>query len=132
MIEAGFYAFLNAEVTDVDGRVYPMHAPETAAYPYIVYDIPDTALLDDSGGPVELTFATFSVRVFSESHLEMTNVVDAARQSLNGYIGALGARAARSIRVTSRRTAYEPSKIGKGKGVYEGELLGVIEYDEDL
>jgi len=130
MIE-GLPAALRAESTIsalVGTRVYPFHAPQTAALPYIVVEqisSEENVALDGTGG---LRFVTFDIDCKADRATESRTLGKTVREFLDDYSGAAGNETIDAVLMNSENTEYEPPTDGSDRGIYTTLLDVTIQY----
>lgn len=123
LLETGLRTFLLAtpELTTLIGsgasaRLYPVVAPQNAAYPYAVYQRISTVRDRSTTGPTGATFARVQITVHGKPIVEdgdgyaaVRNVAEVIRKYIDGYSGALGDVYAQSVAIENERDEYDPS-----------------------
>lgn len=69
-IAPSLYAWLKTRLPAVGGRIYPAHAPQDLAPPYVLYQRLDRVLWGDQFGPDGLVSTGLQIDVYSRSRPE--------------------------------------------------------------
>ena len=78
----------DSDVTDIVGaRIYPVAAPQGATVPFVVYEIESVAPVDSLGGHSGLSFASFSISMWSNSYATTNNLGTKIRAALLDFTG---------------------------------------------
>jgi len=82
MIEADLFSYLKANVSSVNGRVYPLLMPQDCPKPALVYTVVNDA--DNRGveGCVSSYSTRFQVDVYATSYLEVKTIKDEVKNAL--------------------------------------------------
>lgn len=130
MIE-GLPAALRAESTIsalVGTRVYPHHAPQTAALPYIVVTqmaSNENLTMDGSTG---LRMVEFEVDCKADRATESRTLSKTVRTFIDDYSGTAGNETIDAVLVNDESTQYEPPSDGSDRGIYTTILDLMIQY----
>lgn len=93
-IESALYSYLSnkASITSlVSTRIYPQVAPNSAAYPFITYNVINEEPTHSMSGAVGLTHLTVQIDVWCNTVANRVAVSEALRNALDGFTGAMGA-----------------------------------------
>lgn len=98
LIEEAIYERLSAvsAVTDLLGtppRIYPQQAPQSCAFPVVVYQQANQRRVRTLTGFVSLSSYDLHLDCYGETYTSAKAVWDAVRDALNGYKGELGSGA---------------------------------------
>jgi hypothetical protein len=74
----------------IDGRVYPVLAPATAAIPFATWRRQAVTREQTLSGPVGLPLVTLAVDLYAETYEAVRELADAAREALDGWGGDFG------------------------------------------
>ncbi len=113
-VEQGLNAYLRANVPEVDQRVYPLTAPQTAALPYLTYrristpqDYAHTRSGNPTPGPTGYQRPRFQLDGFAETFSGVRTIAHELRAALSGYVGMMGAVRVASTRVVTEMDVYD-------------------------
>lgn len=130
MIE-GLPSLLRGESTIsalVGTRVYPYHAPQTAALPYIVVTqltSEENVAMDGTGG---LRFVTFDIDCKADRATESRTLSKTVRTFIDDYSGTAGNETIDAVLMNDESTQYEPPSDGSDRGIYTTVLDLTIQY----
>ncbi len=109
MIEQAFYARLSASAaiaTATGGRVYPIHAAQGDAFPFITYQRIGGQPFNTLGGESGAHMARVQVNYQDRGrggYARVKALADAGRLALSGYAGTAGGVRVQGIRLTAER-----------------------------
>ena len=92
-IESALYSYLStkASITAlVSTRIYPEVAPDSAAYPFITYNIFGESHDHAMQGATGLTNPTLQLDVWADTIADRVTISEAIRNALDGYTGNMG------------------------------------------
>ena len=115
--------------TYVSSRVYANHAPEKAAFPYIIVtqlDSEEYKSFDDTG---DLRSLTFDIDCKAERALTAAAVADAVRAYIQDYSGTAGDYTIGAVLLNSETHSYEPPQDGSERGVHVVTLDLDVQYN---
>ncbi len=118
MIE-GLPAALRAEATIsalVGTRVYPFHAPQPAALPYIVVTQMGSEELLTLDGTTGLRHVDFEIDCKADRATESRTLAKAVRDFVAYYSGAAGNETVDVVLFNDESTQYEPPTDGSDRG----------------
>lgn len=73
----------------VSTRIDPIEAPQSYAMPYIVYQIVSEVPYYVHRGETGFMETTFQLTLFASTYLAMTQLCDAVRDCLSGFVGTM-------------------------------------------
>lgn len=92
-IESALYSYLStkASVTAVVGiRIYPQVAPDSAAYPFITYNVTNEQHDHSMGGATGLANPSIQIDVWAETVANRVAIAEVVRNALDGFRGNMG------------------------------------------
>jgi hypothetical protein len=88
----------NTPVTNLVGtRIFPDMATQQAVYPFVVYEISNTAPTNTKDGPSGLDEVTVNVMAYSNSYAEAQNIADKIRRAIDRTRGTFAGVVIQSI-----------------------------------
>lgn len=93
-IEEAIYGAMTGEATIsalVGTRIYPGQAPQSSAFPVVIYQQASQKKVMSLTGVVNLNSYSLHLDIWGETYASVKAVYHAIREFLNGYRGALGA-----------------------------------------
>lgn len=93
-------------------RFYPEMAPQNAAYPHGTYQVIDFPQFRTLGGPSGLAYPRIQIDWWDNSSTgkkKVSQLVEATRQTLDGYFGTDGGLHVQSCQLDNREFSSEPA-----------------------
>jgi hypothetical protein len=121
MSEKALYSILTNDsdvAAHVSTRVYPNVAPQSASYPYIVYERVSTEPLNAIPGSLNESRTTFQLSIESDSYSECKDVADDVRDALDGYSGTAATVVVHRIYLDGESDVYDEPESGDETGVH--------------
>lgn len=119
MIDDGIYSYLTSQAaltTHVATRIYPNHAPQDAARPYIIYAKFGGSPVYEMQGETGLANARYRFECVADKPLTAKTVANALRGELSGYRGLMGSDFISSCFLTNDSDDYEIDPHGRETG----------------
>jgi len=125
-VRGDLYTKLNADVALtalVGTRIYPLHAPASAAKPYVVIGLVSDVPAHHMGSATGLTEVRAQVDVFAATSVSLHAVIDAIRNDIDGFRGTIGAQAnCRASIMDKGGDDYIPARDGSENGTFHGRI----------
>jgi hypothetical protein len=103
------YTLAGPEVAALVGtRMYPQKLPQNPTLPALVYQRIDTRRLHDMAGPDALPRPRIQIAAWASSVADAWDVVNAVRERLDGYRGAMGVIDVQSCLCVGERDVDDP------------------------
>ena len=112
----------------VNGRVYPVLAPQQAVMPFVVYQEITYRSEHHMGGAADLKNVWYQWDVFAERHQQVRDVGEALTTALDGYSGTVNGVDIRAVFVRDRRVSLENEQAGGQQMLYRVSLDTEIWY----
>lgn len=123
MIRRTLVDFIKANVSSLDGRVYPWALPSNLEdYPAVTIMVERSRGLHDKGGPSGPREATVEISVWSDRALDAEDVAEAMRAELDGFRGSLGPLTVKRTASGDERDVYD-DRIGVGGVLTEYTIM---------
>lgn len=133
--EAGLKTYLDSKtaITNIVGtRIYLDTAPQGVTSPYLIYQEVDSQTEHHMTGASALRGATYQFDCYASGSLQVKQLADSVRQSLDGYRGAMGSETVRMCHLTSSNGAPITAEDGEEQGLKLVTLDFDIWYVEDV
>ncbi len=98
----------------VDTRIFPMIAPQTSAFPFIVYDVNSVDPSDTKDGASDLDTISTMVSVYSKTYAEASILASLVRNALDRKSGTFNGIEVGSIQFRSYNDIFESSSDSDG------------------
>lgn len=136
-IESALVDHILADATvsaEIATRFYPDVAPQGADFPRATYQVISTDHPQHAAGGAGLAESRVQLDYWAKTALERRTGIDALRERLQGFTGAMGVEllTVKSVTVDGPSNTYEPPIHGDESGIYRGRFEAVIWYAESV
>ena len=98
----------------VDTRIFPMVAPQTSVFPFIIYDVNSVDPSDTKGGASDLDTISIMVSVYSKTYTQVSSIAADVRNALDRRSGTYNTIEVGSIQFRSYNDIFESSSDSEG------------------
>jgi hypothetical protein len=134
-METGLYSYLiskTAITALVATRIYPLIAPEGAAYPFLIYQRISTQHEHNMAGSSGLATATVQLDAYSDTYAEAKSIGNAIRTALDGYRGSMGGTFVSRCHIGDERDLLDITNVADEFGSFRWSADFKIAYHESI
>lgn len=107
-------------------RIYPVLAPQGAAYPRVTYQVIDSPGQQQLSGPASYYTPRVQVDCWTRDSYKVVQDLADAVEDMDGYRGTLGSVVVQGCHLVDRHDDYEPPGDASELGIYRVQLDFII------